>query len=115
MRQILLNLLGNAVKFTETGGVTLHARWQAGRLRVDIVDTGPGVEPDKRDQIFDRFCQASEGLTRQSGGSGLGLAICRELAALADGDVGLAETQPETGSHFWLDMAMPRAGLSQVA
>ena len=115
VRQILLNLVGNAVKFTETGGVQLKAFWNDGRFRADVIDSGPGVPKNKRDQIFDRFRQASEGLTRTSDGSGLGLAICKELAALADGSVGLADTQPEQGAHFWLDIALPEAKLNVAA
>lgn len=107
LRQIVVNLLGNAVKFTPAGDVRLTARWSDNRLRVDVTDTGPGVPKEKRDSIFDRFSQASEGITKQVEGSGLGLAICKDIAALSGGDVGLADPQPAQGAHFWMDIALP--------
>ena len=109
LRQIIVNLLGNAVKFTSQGKVSLRAAWAGGRLRIDVTDTGPGVPANKRKSIFDRFSQASEGLTKDVEGSGLGLAICKDIAALSGGDIGLADPQPETGAHFWMDVALPEA------
>ncbi len=107
LRQIIVNLLGNAVKFTSEGEVRLTATWKNGRLRIDVTDTGPGIPVSKRESIFDRFSQASEGLTKDVEGSGLGLAICKDIAALSGGDIGLAEPQPEKGAHFWMDVALP--------
>ena len=107
LRQILVNLLGNAVKFTHQGAVRLHARWSGGRLFVDVIDTGPGVPEAMRELIFERSQQASEGLARTAEGSGLGLAISRELAAMAGGRVSLADPQPERGAHFVLEIDLP--------
>lgn len=107
LRQILLNLLGNAVKFTDSGSVSLNARWTNGWLRVDVKDTGCGVPPDMREAIFNRFRQVSEGDARRSTGAGLGLAICRDLAQLSGGRVDMAHPQPAVGSHFILETPLP--------
>jgi PAS domain S-box-containing protein len=109
MRQILLNMLGNAVKFTETGGVRVEARWRNDRFKVDVIDTGCGVPPEARGRIFDRFRQASEGLARSAEGSGLGLSISREIARLAGGDVILVDPQPVKGAHFRMEVALKSA------
>ncbi|MEQ8403554.1 MAG: ATP-binding protein [Oceanicaulis sp.] len=109
LRQILLNLLGNAVKFTDTGKISFKARWNDGRLRIDVIDTGCGVPAEMREAIFDRFRQASEGEARRSTGAGLGLSICRDLARLAGGSVALADPQPAIGAHFVLKTPLPLA------
>jgi PAS domain S-box-containing protein len=106
LRQILLNLVGNAVKFTAAGGVTLAARAENGRLIVDVADTGPGLSPVQAELLFKPFSQVDSALTRQHGGAGLGLAICRRLARLMDGDVTLTSTAPGCGSCFRLDLPL---------
>ena len=79
IRQILLNLVGNAVKFTASGGVTLRMHYEAGYVTVEVVDTGDGIPSDKQQVLFQRFSQIDGSLTRAHGGTGLGLAICKGL------------------------------------
>ncbi|MCR5877805.1 PAS domain-containing protein [Phenylobacterium sp. J367] len=105
LRQALFNLVGNAVKFTETGHVTL--RWAAsapGRLRFEIEDTGVGIPSDAQPRIFQRFDQGDASTTRKFGGTGLGLAITKRLAEIMGGDVGFTSVEGR-GSTFWLEIA----------
>lgn len=113
-RQILLNYLSNAVKFTHTGSVTLRADYAAhyGRLTVSVIDTGAGIAPDKMDRLFVRFSQVNEGLARSAGGTGLGLAICKGLAEAMGGQVGV-ESRPDEGSRFWFDLPVAEASVSK--
>lgn len=104
LRQILFNLAGNAVKFTETGGVTIDMAPRAGgRLRFSVRDTGPGVPPEKQALIFEEFAQADAGVARRHGGAGLGLAIVRKLARAMGGEVGLV-SRPGFGAAFWVEL-----------
>jgi PAS domain S-box-containing protein len=103
VRQILLNLISNAVKFTAAGGVTLRATYLEGRLRCEVIDTGEGVPADRIDRLFKRFSQIDASTTRSHGGTGLGLAICKGLAEAMGGRVG-AQSRLGEGSCFWLDM-----------
>ena len=105
LRQCLLNFAGNAVKFTERGGVTLRARLletQGSRcfVRFEVEDTGIGIAPEALPRLFQAFEQADATTTRKFGGTGLGLAITRRLARMMGGDAG-AESTPGTGSRFW--------------
>src|SRR5690606_34337755 len=84
-RQILLNLLGNAVKFTETGGVQLEIERRGGSLELCVVDSGVGIAPEHLTKIFEPFWQAEWSRKRSLGGTGLGLAISQRLAALIGG------------------------------
>ncbi|MFN3513841.1 MAG: ATP-binding protein [Phenylobacterium sp.] len=89
LRQVLSNLVNNAIKFTETGRVTLRAR-RVGRgpkLRFEVADSGPGIDPTQRERLFDPFVQADAGTTRRYGGTGLGLAICRRIVGLMGGRI----------------------------
>lgn len=107
LRQILFNLAGNAVKFTETGGVTLEmAPRPNGRLRFNVRDTGPGVAPEKQTLIFEEFVQADAGVARRHGGAGLGLAIVKKLALAMGGEVGLV-SKPGFGANFWVELPLP--------
>ncbi len=111
LRQILLNLLANAVKFTERGGVTLAVSRtgpdQGGRapLTFDVVDTGIGVPTYARDALFSAFTQADESVTRRFGGTGLGLTISQQLAQLMGGEIAV-DDNPDGGSRFRLRIAL---------
>lgn len=101
LRQVLLNLIGNAVKFTDHGQVRLHARAQHGvlatHLTLEVSDTGMGIAPEALGRIFGRYSQADSATARKHGGSGLGLAICKQLVELMDGRI-LAASQPGRGT-----------------
>ena len=104
LRQVLMNLLGNAIKFTEQGGITL--RFNASPhgekilLRMSIEDTGIGMSPGQAERLFAAFAQGDSTVTRKYGGTGLGLVICQRLARLLGGDVELVRTQSGLGSIF---------------
>ena len=110
LRQILTNLVGNAIKFTETGGVRIdvEAIEDRGRraLRFRIEDTGVGIAEDRREEIFKEFVQADSTHARKYGGSGLGLAISRRLIEAMEGEIGV-ESAPGIGSAFWFTLPAP--------
>ncbi len=99
LHQVLLNLVGNAIKFTESGKVRIEASAAAAVLTLAVVDQGIGIEPAQQDRIFRRFAQADGGPRRRHGGLGLGLAICRELLSLMGGVLNL-KSVPGQGSTF---------------
>jgi signal transduction histidine kinase len=103
LRQILLNLAGNAVKFTEAGSVTIRATVQDAVVAVTVADTGIGIPPEDLPQIFEAFRQADNNLARRHGGAGLGLAIAQRLARLMDGQITVKSNQG-AGSTFTLTM-----------
>jgi signal transduction histidine kinase/CheY-like chemotaxis protein len=113
IRQVLTNLVGNAVKFTKEGGVTVRARVTGGgNVRVEVVDTGIGIAPGDHDLIFEEFRQASHDGKRQPGGTGLGLAISRKLIEMHGCDIGV-ESEVGKGSTFWFTIpaaTQPAAG-----
>ncbi|MDA0661559.1 MAG: response regulator [Proteobacteria bacterium] len=114
IRQIMLNLISNAIKFTEDGGVAvevsvsvLDARNDRTVLHFAVTDTGIGIPDDKLESIFKQFEQADGSTTRQYGGTGLGLAICKNLVTLIGGEIGV-EQRPEGGSVFWFTVPFER-------
>jgi PAS domain S-box-containing protein len=104
VRQVLLNLVGNAIKFTHEGGrITLTTRHVTDRVDIDVRDDGPGIAPEKQDSIFDAFVQVDRRLSRPQEGVGLGLAISRDLARGMGGDVRV-DSAPGQGSTFTLSL-----------
>ncbi len=110
LRQILLNLIGNAVKFTETGRVVARVAPSQDQqtLRVSIDDTGPGLEPDQIDSLFQRFNQVDGSTSRRHGGTGLGLAISKGLAEAMGGQISV-ESKPTLGTVFHVDLPLVAA------
>ena len=108
LRQVMVNLLGNAVKFTAHGSVELRAGLSAGgsMLRLDVADTGPGIPPEKRHQLFHDFERLDAATLSTAEGAGLGLAISAQLAALMGGRLG-HEENPAGGSLFFMEMPLP--------
>lgn len=103
VRQILLNLVSNAIKFTELGGVRIVVRYASGdrpRLEFDVIDTGLGMTPEQQSRLFKPFTQADNSTTRQFGGTGLGLTISKRLANLMGGDVFIVESYAGQGTRF---------------
>lgn len=115
LTQILLNLIGNAVKFTETGWVRARLAHGGadGRLRISVADTGPGMTADQAAGLFQRFAQVDASRTRQHGGTGLGLAICKGLCEAMDGSIGVVST-PGAGAVFSFDIAAPIAAAPEA-
>ena len=110
IRQVLLNLVYNAVKFTEHGSVAVRidraVPSDSDRVRFEVTDTGIGIDPLMLDQMFEPFMQADVSMTREYGGNGLGLAIAKELVERLDGTIG-AESKPGYGSTFWFELPLP--------
>lgn len=118
LRQIVLNLLNNAVKFTEKGEVIARARASVDevgevRLRVEVSDTGIGISPEAQIKLFRPFTQADASTTRRFGGTGLGLSICRRLAEAMGGQIGV-QSRAGSGSVFWFEVSLALADESKT-
>ena len=116
IRQVLVNLVGNAIKFTDSGGVTLMIRKTGPHtsplLSVSVADTGIGISEEKLSQIFEPFTQADASMNRRFGGTGLGLTISRRLVGLMDGEI-RAESRPGKGSTFSFDIPLVEGELPE--
>ncbi|MDD2943292.1 MAG: ATP-binding protein [bacterium] len=113
LKQVMINLIGNAIKFTSSGGVSvgvslLKANDKVASIRFSVTDTGIGIDEAKREEIFDKFTQADVSMTRSYGGSGLGLAICRHIVEEMGSRLQL-ETMLNVGSTFWFTLSLPMA------
>jgi PAS domain S-box-containing protein len=113
LRQIVLNLIGNAIKFTPRGRVTVEAscteqRQGIAALRVEVADTGSGIPPEAAARLFTKFTQADETIARRFGGTGLGLAICKQLVEAMGGEIGVS-SRVGGGSRFWFTLNLPVA------
>lgn len=110
--QVVINLLSNAVKFTEAGHVTLRAGLDKGMIRVDVQDTGPGIRPEDKDKVFEKFKQVGDTLTDKPTGTGLGLTICKQIVEHHGGSIWV-ESQPGQGATF--SFTLPLAGRATPA
>lgn len=119
LRQTLLNLVSNGIKFTRSGSVSIKVSqiaWgedapdgKSMRLRIEVIDTGRGIPADALGKLFEKFTQADTSVARQYGGTGLGLAICRQLIELMDGQIGVT-SEVGKGSCFWFEIPVATAG-----
>jgi TMAO reductase system sensor TorS len=115
IRQVLINLVANAVKFTEQGGVTLAVTAEPDDwLRFVVTDTGIGIEPALRDRLFEPFVQADSSTARRYGGTGLGLSICKRLVERMQGEIGV-RSEPGRGATFWFRLRLRAAANAAVA
>jgi signal transduction histidine kinase len=109
VREVLTNLVSNAIKFTPTGSIAIRGMRQGEMAEISVQDTGIGIEPIAHKRIFEEFQQANDKISRTYGGSGLGLSIARKLVELQGGQMGL-ESEPAKGSRFWFTLPIGRHG-----
>jgi signal transduction histidine kinase len=108
VREILTNLVANAIKFTPRGSVTVHAAVTGKVAEISVIDTGIGIPSDAQERIFEEFSQANDEISKQYGGTGLGLPIARRLVELQGGRMGVS-SEPGKGSRFWFTLPMSAA------
>lgn len=120
VKQILINLVGNALKFTETGGIDINVNFLPvdqhnlkPKIAIEVTDTGIGINEQQQNKIFERFSQADTTTTRRFGGTGLGLTICAKLVKLMGGNLTVSSV-PERGSHFMFDFEIEAISASQL-
>ena len=114
VREILTNLVSNAVKFTPAGSVTIRTMAVGPMAEISVIDTGIGIAKDVHERIFEEFRQADDTISRTYGGTGLGLSIARRLVELQGGQIGV-ESQPGKGSRFWFTLPIQRHDREQPA
>jgi signal transduction histidine kinase/CheY-like chemotaxis protein len=108
LRQVLSNLIGNAIKFTEHGEIVVRVSPSfGGKMRFEVIDSGIGIDKETQDKLFTAFTQADASTTRRFGGTGLGLSISRQLTELMDGEIGIESTLGE-GSMFWFTIVLEK-------
>lgn len=105
LRQILMNLVGNAVKFTHKGSITIKVSAKDSNIRFNVIDTGIGIPADALTGMFQAFAQVDSSTTRKYGGTGLGLSICRELVLAMKGEIGVS-SEENKGSTFWFEIPL---------
>ncbi len=114
IRQIVQNLVGNALKFTERGAIRVHLRADGdGRFELAVADSGPGIHPDQQERLFEPFVQADGSIARRYGGTGLGLTICRRLAWALGGDISVASS-PGEGATFTVSVVLPPGAMGEA-
>lgn len=114
IRQVLSNLVNNAVKFTDEGEVAVKLRDLGDKVRFEVTDTGPGIPKDQLQAIFDRFQQIEEHESRRHGGVGIGLNICRQLVTAMRGRIGV-ESEEGQGATFWFEIPLTREAVAETA
>ncbi len=108
VRQIVTNLIGNAIKFSESGHITVSISQRDGQLEIKVRDRGIGIPEEARDRVFDKFTQVDASTTRRYGGTGLGLTICRNFALLMGGELGIDDPKDGIGTEVWVSLPLER-------
>lgn len=112
IKQVVLNLVYNAIKFTANGGITVSVKQEGDRTRFQVTDTGIGIAPAVQEKLFQPFVQADGSTTRVYGGTGLGLSICKSLVSLMHGTMGVQSTLGD-GATFWISLPLAHSAVSQ--